>query len=193
MNKKGFAVLASPFFINYIWYNYSKKLGVTVMEREDIFCPKCSKRLNDFELNKLWCSECDSRFENVDEIYKFNTLQKEIQEKKNNFIIITGNHFEGYRITKYCNLISSEIVLGTGAFSELSGKINDVLGQQSNTLESKLKEAKEKAVSKIIESAVEINSNAIVGFKYNIFSLSGGMISVSAYGTAVIVSKNEDN
>lgn len=44
----------------------------------------------------------------------------------------------------------------------------------------------------MIDSAMEIGGNAIIGFKYDIFSLSNNIIAVSAYGTAVEMVKQDD-
>ena len=64
-----------------------------------------------------------------------------------------------------------------------------MLGTNSEKLEEKLKEAKKTAIQKIIASAIQVGSNAIIGFKFEIFSLSNNILSVSAYGTAVVVEK----
>lgn len=52
-----------------------------------------------------------------------------------------------------------------------------------------MNDAKNSAMEKLIESAIGIESNAIIGFRYEIFSLSDNIISVSAYGTAVHITK----
>lgn len=154
-----------------------------------IKCPKCGRELNDYEINKLWCTNCNTKFKSSSELYDNNPEFKE-QDKKdkkllNDFLITTGYQFEGYNIDKYFNLINSEVVLGTGFLSELSAKVNDILGSTSEKLEEKLKDAKSSATQKIIDSAIKIGSNAIIGFRFEIFSLSNNILSVSAYGTAV--------
>lgn len=32
-----------------------------------IVYPKCDKKLNDYEINKRWCTNCNARFESVQE------------------------------------------------------------------------------------------------------------------------------
>lgn len=73
----------------------------------------------------------------------------------------------------------------------MSAKVNDILGSTSEKLEEKLQEAKKLATRKIIDSAIQMESNAIIGFRFEIFSLSNNIITVSAYGTAVNVIKSE--
>ena len=158
-----------------------------------VICPKCNKELNDYEISKLWCTNCNSKFQSLSDLYDNNPDFKEKTESDqkilNDFMITTGYQFDGYSIDKYYNLINSEVVLGTGLLSELSAKVNDMLGSTSEKLEEKLKDAKSLATQKIINSAIAINSNAIIGFRFEIFSFSDNIISVSAYGTAVHIIK----
>lgn len=157
-----------------------------------IKCPKCGKELNDYEIEKLWCTNCNARFSNINELYDSNpefTAHNEDYLKFHNFLVTTGYQFEGYTIDKYFNLMNGEIVMGTGFLSELSAQVNDFLGTTSNTLEKKMQKAKELAMRKVINSAIEIGSNAAIGFRYEMFSLSDNIISVSAYATAVHITK----
>lgn len=159
----------------------------------NIICPKCDKKLNDYEINKLWCTNCNAKFKSIEELYNNNPTLKEDKENEkkliSHFLVTTGNQFEGYTIIKYLNLLNSEVVMGTGALSELDAKISDIFGCTAEKFEQKLQDAKELALQKIIDSAIKINSNAVVGFRYEIFSLSNNIISVSAYATAVHVKK----
>lgn len=44
----------------------SKKDGVVIMD--SIICPKCKKVLNDFEINRLWCTNCNTKFKTFPEL-----------------------------------------------------------------------------------------------------------------------------
>lgn len=155
-------------------------------------CPKCGKELNDYEIEKLWCTNCNARFNNIYELCDGDvklTPDNEGFLKFHSFLVTTGYQFEGYIIDKYFNLINGEIVMGTGFLSELSAQVNDFFGTTSTTLEKKLQKAKELAMHKVINSAIEVGSNAVIGFKYEMFSLSDNILSVSAYATAVHITK----
>jgi uncharacterized protein YbjQ (UPF0145 family) len=160
-----------------------------------IICPKCGKELNDYEINKLWCTSCNAKFKSKQDLYENNPDFKEkneFQQKlQNDFLITTGEQFSGYIINQYCNLLNSEVVMGTGMLSELNAKMSDIFGETSYKLEQKLQESKKVALKKIIDLAIELGCNAVIGFRYDIFSFSNNIISVSAYGTAVKVTKNK--
>ena len=160
---------------------------------DSIICPKCGKELNGYEVKSLWCTKCNSKFESEKELYNNNPGLKKKNELQQNFLVTTGNQFEGYTINKYFQLLNSEVVMGTGILSEINAQISDFFGETSHKFEQKLQYAKKLALQKIINSAIEINSNAVIGFRYEIFSFSDNIISVSAYGTAVEVTKNKVN
>lgn len=160
-----------------------------------VICPECGKELNDYEINKLWCTRCNAKFRSkqalCDHSRDINEIKEMQQKLYDNFLITTGDKFEGYIIVKYSNLLNSEVVMGTGILSEINAQISDFLGETSCKFELKLQEAKEMAVQKIIDSAIKIGCNAVIGFKYDMFSLSNNIISVSAYATAVKVIRQE--
>lgn len=158
---------------------------------ETAVCPKCGKELNQYELSKLWCTSCNSKFKSVEELFASNPALREAEEIVQNFLVTTSSSLEGYTIDRYYKLLNSEVVLGTGALSELNAAISDLFGDTANKFELKLQEAKKAAVQKIVKQAIEMGSNAVVGFRYEMFAFSNNIISVSAYATAVHVTREE--
>lgn len=160
---------------------------------EQLYCPKCGKELNGYEINNKWCTSCNYKFKTKEELQELNKVIKREKEQKNNYMITTGNIFQGYCIERYIDVISCEVVLGTGFMSELSAKVNDVFGTESRKFANKIKEAKEIVREQYIEEAIKLESNATIGFKYEMNNLSDNIIVVSAYGTAVVISKMDEN
>lgn len=59
---------------------------------ELIICPKCKHNLNEYEINKLWCTTCNSRFKSLSELYELQqdiiqSIEKEIPENQKDLII----------------------------------------------------------------------------------------------------------
>lgn len=119
-------------------------------------------------------------------------IDKEKQERKLNFRCTTGYNFEGYKIIDYRDIISSEVVLGTGFFSEVSAQIDDFFGTTSSPYEKKISDAKNVAKDKLVFEAVEIGANAVIGIDFDIMTIGNNMIVVSANGTAVVIEKLRD-
>lgn len=117
--------------------------------------------------------------------------EKRIEFKKN-FMLTSGYNFEGYNIKKYNGIVSGEIVMGTGFLSELSVSINDLLGSTSEKFGGKMKNAKEIATLKMIDSAVSNGGNAIIGVDFDYITFSNNMIAVSANGTSVVIEKAKE-
>lgn len=119
-------------------------------------------------------------------------IAKEKQERKSNFQCTTGYNFEGYKIIEYKDIISSEVVLGTGFFSEVSAQIDDFFGTTSSPYEKKISDAKNVAKDKLVFEAVEIGANAVIGIDFDIMTIGNNMIVVSVNGTAVVIEKLSD-
>ena len=106
-------------------------------------------------------------------------------------LITTGFGFEGYKIIKHCGLVSGESVLGTGFISEFSASVSDLFGSASNTFASKMNEAKNIAKRHLIENALKVGANALIGVDFDYITFGNNMIGVSANATAVVVEKIE--
>lgn len=109
--------------------------------------------------------------------------------KNRSFLATTGYNFEGYRIVAYKDVISGEIVLNTGVFSELGGQISDISGKTNHIVAQKLNEAKEQALEHLKQQAALVGGNAVIGVNYEMLNLLENMIVVSANGTAVEIEK----
>ena len=117
---------------------------------------------------------------------------EERQKRINSIKKTTGYNFEGYTIVEYKDIISSEIVLGTGFLSDLSVQVNDLLGTTSTTYANKLSQAKQMALDELILNVGNKGGNAVLGIDFDIMTISSNMIVVSASGTVVVIEKIEN-
>lgn len=104
-----------------------------------------------------------------------------------NCLITGGFGFDGYKIIKYCGLVSGESVIGTGLFSELDADLADTFGVESSAFSSKLASAKRFAQDRLIDRVVEVGGNAVISVDYDYLTIGRNMLGVSANGTAVKV------
>jgi uncharacterized protein YbjQ (UPF0145 family) len=104
-------------------------------------------------------------------------------------LVTTTSTLDGKRITKYLGLVSGEAILGANIFRDLFAGIRDIVGGRSAAYEQELRRAKDIAVQEMLEQAKGLGANAVVGvdLDYETVGQSGGMLMVSASGTAVIV------
>lgn len=99
----------------------------------------------------------------------------------------TGFNFEGYRIVKYLDVISSEVVLGTGIFSSFSSSFADLTGTRSGSYERKLESGKNEAIRNLERQTREKGGNAIIGIDIDYTTFGADVLGVVATGTAVII------
>jgi uncharacterized protein YbjQ (UPF0145 family) len=102
-------------------------------------------------------------------------------------LVTTTPNVEGYRITAYYGLVTGETIMGANIFRDFMASITDVVGGRSGAYESKLKEAREIAVSEMTASAQRLGGNAVVGVDVDYEVIRDGMLMVAVSGTAVRV------
>jgi uncharacterized protein YbjQ (UPF0145 family) len=106
-------------------------------------------------------------------------------------ILSTTSVLEGKRVVHYLGLVSGEAILGANIFKDFFAGIRDIVGGRSAAYEQELRRAKQIAMQEMIEQAVHLGANAIIGIDLDYETLGqrdgGGMLMVSASGTAVFI------
>ncbi len=109
--------------------------------------------------------------------------------KNKELLVTTGTSFEGYKITEYLDILSTEVVLNIGMFSELGGEICDISGKTNTIVAQKLTDAKEEALELLKNKASEKCAGALLGIQYGMQNLVENMLVISVTGTAVRIQK----
>lgn len=104
-------------------------------------------------------------------------------------LITTTNTIEGRRIERYIGLVSGETILGVNVLKDLLAGVRDIVGGRSGAYEDELRKAKDIAIGEMAEQARMLGANAVIGVDLDFESIgrSGGMLMVSACGTAVVL------
>jgi len=106
-------------------------------------------------------------------------------------LVLTTPNIEGKRITQYVGLVTGEAILGANIFRDLFAGIRDIVGGRSSAYEGELRKAKQIAIREMIDEATARGANAVVGVDLDYETIEmgggGGMLMVSASGTAVVV------
>jgi len=103
-------------------------------------------------------------------------------------LISTTSTLEGRHVRQYLGLVSGEAILGANIFRDLFANIRDIVGGRSAAYEQELRKAKEIAIEEMKTQAAAMGANAIIGvdLDYENLGQTGGMLMVSAAGTAVV-------
>lgn len=104
-------------------------------------------------------------------------------------IVSTTPTLEGKPIAEYLGLVTGETILGANIVRDFMAGITDIVGGRSRAYEESLIEAKETALSEMIERAEMLGADAVVGVDLDYETVGqGSMLMVSVSGTAVRLS-----
>jgi uncharacterized protein YbjQ (UPF0145 family) len=105
-------------------------------------------------------------------------------------LLTTTPSIEGRSIVEYKAIVTGETIIGANIFKDFLAGIRDIVGGRSGSYERVLREAKDIAMAEMIERARKYGADAIVGIDldYETVGKNGGMLMVSASGTAVRLS-----
>ncbi|MEO8287441.1 MAG: heavy metal-binding domain-containing protein [Chloroflexota bacterium] len=106
-------------------------------------------------------------------------------------ILTTTSTLDGLRVVRYLGIVEGEAILGANVFKDFFAGIRDIVGGRSGAYEEELRKAREIAKSEMSRVAQQLGANAIIGIDLDYESIvlgnGGGMLMVTASGTAVLV------
>lgn len=102
-------------------------------------------------------------------------------------ILTTTQSIEGRTIVEYKGIVFGEVISGVNFFKDFGAGIRNLIGGRSSSYEKELLEARRKALSELEERARLMGADAVVGIDvdYEVLGEGGGMLMVTASGTAV--------
>jgi uncharacterized protein YbjQ (UPF0145 family) len=116
-------------------------------------------------------------------------LSKITPQEETQFFFCTTPTVEGQPAEKVFGLVSADCVYGMNIFRDIFAAVRDIVGGRSKASENVLRDAKITVRQEMIEQALNMGANAIVGVHFDFSEISGvgsgGMLLVSGTGTAV--------
>jgi len=107
------------------------------------------------------------------------------------FLMSTTSVLEGRQVTGYLGIVTGEAILGANIFKDLFAGVRDIVGGRSGAYERELRTARDIAIKEMVDEAKQRGANGVIGvdLDYETITLgsTGGMLMVSASGTAVTV------
>lgn len=101
-------------------------------------------------------------------------------------IVTTTPSVDGQTIQEYIRVVAGESVLGINVIKDIGAGIRNFVGGRSAGYEEEIMRARETALAEMVERAIELGAQGIVGVDIDYESLGqGGMVMVTASGTAV--------
>ncbi|WP_311478498.1 YbjQ family protein [uncultured Gulosibacter sp.] len=101
-------------------------------------------------------------------------------------IVTTTNSVEGHPVTQYLRVVSGETIVGINMFKDIGAGFRNIVGGRSAAYEGEVQQARETALGEMVQRAIELGAQGVVGVDIDYESLGqGGMMMVCASGTAV--------
>lgn len=110
-----------------------------------------------------------------------------LSAEASNFIIVTTPTIPGYRVVRVLGVVSGLTPRTRGAGGRFVAGIEAAFGGEVTTYTSELERAREEAIERVRQKAVEKGANAIIGLDIETSEVFQGVVVISATGTAVVV------
>lgn len=102
-------------------------------------------------------------------------------------ILTTTPSIEGRTIAEYKGVVFGEVISGVNFFKDFAAGIRNLVGGRSGSYEDELLKARSNAMEEMASRARSMGADAVVGIDidYEVLGENGGMLMVTASGTAV--------
>jgi len=105
-------------------------------------------------------------------------------------IVSTTSTLQGKNVDEYLGIVTAEVIIGANFIKDIMGGLRDFFGGRSGTYEKVLQEARQNAITELMQRAQAMGANAVIGVDLDFETVGGGgsMLMVVATGTAVRIS-----
>jgi uncharacterized protein YbjQ (UPF0145 family) len=103
--------------------------------------------------------------------------------------VTTAFTLDGYRITHNLGLVRGIVVRSPSIFGTIGASLQTIVGGDISLLTELCEKTREQAFEKMIDHAIQMGADAIIGTRYDATEVMQGVTEVLCYGTAVRVEK----
>jgi uncharacterized protein YbjQ (UPF0145 family) len=103
--------------------------------------------------------------------------------------VTTAFTLDGYRITQNLGLVRGIIVRSRSIFGTIGASLQTIVGGNITLLTELCEKTREQAFERMVDHAVQMGADAIIGTRYDATEVMQGVTEVLCYGTAVRVER----
>jgi uncharacterized protein YbjQ (UPF0145 family) len=100
-------------------------------------------------------------------------------------IITTGETIPGAKSMKILDVVKGSTVRARNIGRDIGAGFKSIIGGEVKTYTEMTKDAREEAYNRMINAAIELGANAIIGVRFTTSMVMAGASEMLAYGTAV--------
>ncbi|MBU4535783.1 MAG: heavy metal-binding domain-containing protein [Euryarchaeota archaeon] len=105
--------------------------------------------------------------------------------------IVTSNYVPGYKAVKTVGFVYGLTVRSRGLGGQIGAGFRSVFGGEIKEYVHLMEKAREEALNRMLDHARELGANAIISARFDSDEISDIMQEILAYGTAVVIEKEE--
>jgi uncharacterized protein YbjQ (UPF0145 family) len=100
-------------------------------------------------------------------------------------IVTTGNEVSGRPVRAYLGVVRGIVVRSPNIAQGFAGGLKQIIGGNIEAYAKVCEKARQEAFDRMLQHAVELHADAVIGMRYDAAEFSEGVTEVLAYGTAV--------
>ncbi len=100
-------------------------------------------------------------------------------------IVTTGNEVPGKKVVKVLEVVKGSTVRARNIGRDIGAGFKSLVGGEIKTYTEMTKNARDEAYNRMVNEAVELNADAIIGTRFMTSMVMAGASEMLAYGTAV--------
>ena len=102
-----------------------------------------------------------------------------------NIVITTGNEVPGKKIVEVLGVVRGSTVRARNIGRDIGAGFKNLIGGEIKTYTGMISQAREEAYNRMVNSAIDLGADAIVGMRFMTSMIMQGASEMLAYGTAV--------
>ena len=107
-------------------------------------------------------------------------------EKENKEIIVTStNEIPGKQVKEIIGVVKGNTVRARNIGRDIGAGFKNLIGGEIKTYTDMISQSREEAYNRMVNSAIEIGADAVIGFRFMTSMVMQGASEMLAYGTAV--------
>jgi uncharacterized protein YbjQ (UPF0145 family) len=101
--------------------------------------------------------------------------------------VTTAFDLPGHRIVKNLGVVRGIVVRSRSLVGNIGAGLQTLVGGDITIYSELCEKARADAFQRLLDHAIELGANAIIGMRYDANEVTSGVTEVLAYGTAVVV------
>ena len=106
---------------------------------------------------------------------------------KNKILITTIEQVPGYKIVKVLGVVKGSTVRARNIGRDIGAGFKSMIGGEIKTYTAMANDARDEAYNRMVNSAIEMGANAIIGVRFMTSMIMQGASEMLAFGTAVVL------